>query len=138
MKKNPLLDLQAFRQSIWMDFISRGTIASGDLQRLIESDGISGVTSNPSIFEEAIVNSHDYDASIKDLAQKGMSSAEIYQLLTVEDIQAVADLLRSTYDQTDGCDGFVSLEVAPGLAYDMSGTIDEARQLWSLVNRPNA
>lgn len=138
MKKNPLLDLQAFRQSIWMDFIRRGTIASGELQRLIEADGISGVTSNPSIFEEAIVKSHDYDASIQDLAQKGMSRAEIYQLLTVEDIQAVADLLRSTYDQTDGCDGFVSLEVAPSLAGDTAGTIEEARQLWSLVNRPNA
>lgn len=138
MKKNPLLDLQAFRQSIWMDFIRRGTIASGELQRLIEADGISGVTSNPSIFEEAIVKNHDYDASIQDLAQKGMSSAEIYQQLTVEDIQAVAGLLQSTYIRTDGRDGFVSLEVSPGLAHDTAGTIKEARQLWSMVNRPNA
>lgn len=138
MKNNPLLDLQSFGQSIWMDFISRGTISSGQLQRWIEEDGISGVTSNPSIFEKAIAESDDYDESIRDLSLKSMSSEEIFRSLTVEDIQRVADLLRPTYDRTDGRDGFVSLEVLPTLAHDTSGTIEEARELWALVNRPNA
>ena len=138
MTNNPLLQLEAFGQSIWMDFIRRGMITSGELQQLIEKDGISGVTSNPSIFEKAIVESHDYDEAIRSLTLKGMTSDEIYQALTVEDIQNVADLLRPTYDRTNGQDGFVSLEVSPRLAHDTVGSIEEARQLWSLVDRPNA
>jgi transaldolase len=138
MKSNPLLDLESFGQSIWMDFISRRTISSGQLQRWIEEDGISGVTSNPSIFEKAIAESDDYDEFIRDLSLKGMSSEEIFRSLTVEDIQRVADLLRPTYDRTDGRDGFVSLEVSPTLAHDTTGTIEEARELWARVNRPNA
>ena len=137
MKKNPLFVLEAFGQSIWIDFIRRGMISSGELAHLIEEDGISGVTSNPSIFEKAITESHDYDESIRGMILKGKTSAEIYQRLTVEDIQSVADLLRPTYDRTNGGDGFVSLEVSPRLAHDTSGTITEARLLWSLVNRPN-
>lgn len=138
MSQNPLLDLQAFGQSIWIDFISRGMIASGELQRLIEEDGVSGVTSNPSIFEKAITGSGDYDETIHLLTLQGKTTNEIYQIITVEDIQKVADLLRSTYDRTDGRDGFVSLEVSPTLAHDTQGTIDEARLLWSLIDRPNA
>jgi len=138
MKHNPLLELKALGQSIWMDFISRGTISSGQLQKWIEQDGVSGVTSNPSIFEKAITESDDYDESIRDLTAKGMTSEEIFQSLTVKDIQSVADLLLPTYQRTDGRDGFVSLEVSPKLAYDTTGTIAEARQLWSLVDRPNA
>ena len=138
MKRNPLLDLESFGQSIWMDFLSRGTISSGQLQQWIENDGISGVTSNPSIFEKAIAESDDYDASIRDLSLKGMTSEEILRLLTVEDIQSVADLLLPTYHRTDGLDGFVSLEVSPTLAHDTTGTIEEARELWTLINRPNA
>jgi transaldolase len=138
MKKNPLLDLEAFGQSIWMDFIRRGTIISGELQQLIEEDGISGVTSNPSIFEKAIAGSRDYDESIRALTLKGMTSDEIFQSLSVEDIQSVADLLRPTNDRTDGRDGFVSLEVNPKYAHDTASTIAEARRLWSLVKRPNA
>jgi len=138
MKHNPLLELKALGQSIWMDFISRGTITSGQLQQWIEQDGVSGVTSNPSIFEKAITESDDYDESIRDLTAKGMTSEEIFQSLTVKDIQSVADLLLPTYQRTDGRDGFVSLEVSPKLAYDTTGTIAEARQLWSLVDRPNA
>ncbi len=138
MKSNPLLELESFGQSIWMDFISRGTISSGQLQKWIEQDGISGVTSNPSIFEKAITGSHDYDEAIRNMIAKGMTSEETFQSLTVEDIQSVADLLLPTYDRTDGRDGFVSLEVSPKLAYDTIGTIEEARQLWSLVDRPNA
>jgi transaldolase len=138
MKPNPLLELEALGQSIWIDFIRRGMTSSGELQQLIEQDGVSGVTSNPSIFEKAIVESHDYDEAIRVLASEGKTAAEIYQQLTVKDIQLVADLLRPTYDRTDGRDGFVSLEVSPGLAHETAGTIEEARQLWSLVDRPNS
>jgi transaldolase len=138
MKRNPLLVLESFGQSIWMDFISRGMITSGELRKLIEEDGVSGVTSNPSIFESAITKSEDYDESIRALTLEGKNIDEIYEAVTVEDIQNVADLLRSTYDRTDGRDGFVSLEVSASLAYDTAGTIEEARQLWALVNRPNA
>jgi transaldolase len=138
MERNPLLVLETFGQSIWVDFIRRGMLTSGELKQLIETDGVSGVTSNPSIFEQAIAKSNDYDASIRALTLEGKTPEEIYQILTVEDIRMVADLLRPTYNRTDGRDGFVSLEVSPGLAYDTDGTLAEARQLWSLVNRPNA
>ena len=138
MKRNPLLELQSLGQSIWIDFISRGIISSGELQRMIEEDGVSGVTSNPSIFEKAITKSDDYDETIRTLTLRGKTTDEVYQLLTVEDIQMVADSLRPTYDRTDGQDGFVSLEVSPTLAHDTQGTIQEARLLWSLVNRPNS
>ena len=138
MSNNPLLDLQAFGQSIWIDFISRGMISGGELQRMIEEDGVSGVTSNPSIFEKAIRESNDYEKALQAFGSSGKSPDEIYQSLTVEDIKNVADLLRPTYERTDGGDGFVSLEVSPRLAHDTSGTIAEARQLWSAVNRPNA
>ena len=138
MKQNPLVELEALGQSIWIDFISRGTTASGELQRLIEEDGVSGVTSNPSIFEKAIAESDDYEETIRSLTLEGKAAEEVYRLLTVEDIQMVADLLRPTYDRTDGQDGFVSLEVSPKLAHDTNGTIEEARRLWSLVDRPNS
>src|ERR1051325_366780 len=136
MKRNPLLELQSIGQSIWIDFISRGIISSGELRRMIEEDGVSGVTSNPSIFEKAITKSHDYDESIRALTVQKKTTDEIYQHLTVADIQMVADLLRPTHDRTDGQDGFVSLEVSPALAYDTQGTIHEARMLWSLVDCP--
>jgi transaldolase len=138
MKRNPLLELQSLGQSIWIDFISRGIISSGELQRMIEEDGVSGVTSNPSIFEKAITKSDDYDETIRALILQGKTTDEVYQLLTVEDIQMVADLLRPTYDRTAGQDGFVSLEVSPALAHDTQGTIQEAQLLWSLVDRPNS
>jgi len=138
MKDNPLLNLETLGQSIWMDFIRREMITSGELQQLIEEDGVSGVTSNPSIFEKAIAESHDYDEALRVLTLAGKTAAQIYQSLTVGDIQMVADLLRPTYDRTGGQDGFVSLEVSPELAHDTTGTIQEARRLWSLVHRPNA
>ncbi len=138
MKSNPLLELQSLGQSIWIDFISRGIISSGELQRMIKEDGVSGVTSNPSIFEKAITKSDDYDEAIRALTVQGKKTDEVYQLLTVEDIQMVADVLRPTYDRTDGQDGFVSLEVSPNLAHDTQGTMQEARLLWSLVDRPNS
>jgi transaldolase len=137
MKENPLLKLEAFGQSIWMDFIRRGTISSGELKQLIEEDGLSGVTSNPSIFEKAIAGSHDYDDAIRKLALEGKSVDQIYTALTVEDIQRSADLFRPVYDRLDGADGFVSLEVSPYLARDTDKTITDARRLWVSVARPN-
>ncbi len=135
---NPLRKLEELGQSIWIDFIRRGMISSGELRRLIEDDGVSGVTSNPSIFEKAIVDSHDYDSAIRSMAIAGKNIKEIYEILAVEDIQSVADLLHATYDRLQGADGFVSLEVSPKLAHDTYGTIVEARHLWTEVNRPNA
>jgi transaldolase len=137
IKQNPLLELESFGQSIWIDYIRRGMISSGELQQLIEEDGVSGVTSNPSIFEKAIAESRDYDEAIRALAQAGKTSDEIGQSLMITDIQNVASLLRPVYNRTDGRDGFVSLEVSPKLAHDTTGTVAEARRLWSLVNRPN-
>src|SRR5512138_2800254 len=137
MKRNPLVELENLGQSIWMDFIRRGMISSGELRKLIEEDGVSGVTSNPSIFEKAIGESGDYDEAIRALTTQGKNADQVYQTLTVEDIQMVADLLRPTYAATRGRDGFVSLEVSPKLAYDTDGTIAEAHKLWSLVERPN-
>jgi len=137
MKENPLLKLEAFGQSIWMDFIRRGMIASGQLKQLIQEDGLGGVTSNPSIFEKAIAGSHDYDDAIRALAVEGKSVDQIYAALTVEDIQHVADLFRPVYERLDGADGFVSLEVSPCLARDTVKTIAEARRLWAAVARPN-
>jgi transaldolase len=137
MKKNPLLKLESFGQSIWLDFISRGLLDSGELLRLINEDGVTGVTSNPSIFEKAIAESSDYDDTIRSLAHEGKSTAEIYEELVVEDIRRTADLFRPLYDRMDGGDGFVSLEVSPHLARDTAGTIREARHLWVKVDRPN-
>ena len=101
MKDNPLLELESLGQSLWMDFIRRGMIASGELGRLIEEDGVSGVTSNPSIFEKAIGESQDYEEAIHTLTLEGKTADEMYQSLTIEDIQNVADLLHPTYDRTD-------------------------------------
>ena len=138
IQENSLQRLERFGQSIWMDFIRRGTIVSGELKQLIEEDGLSGVTSNPSIFEKAIAESHDYDEAIRALALEGKSVDEIYATLTVEDIQRTADLFRPVYDRLSGADGFVSLEVSPYLAHDTAGTIADARRLWAAVARPNA
>jgi len=137
MKENPLLKLESFGQSIWMDFIRRGMIASGELKQLIEEDGLRGMTSNPSIFEKAIAGSHDYDDAIRELALEGKSVDQIYTALTVDDIQRTTDLFRPVYERLDGADGFVSLEVSPYLARDTAKTIADARRLWGAVARPN-
>ena len=131
MKENPLLKLQSFGQSIWLDYIQRRLIDSGELQQLIEEDGLCGMTSNPDIFEKAIEGSHDYDNAIRALALQGKSVEEIYDTLTVEDVVRAADLFRPTYDGQLGRDGFVSLEVNPHLARDTHGTVAEARRLWA-------
>lgn len=138
MKQSPLLKLQDFGQSIWMDYIRRKMILTGELKQLIEEDGIRGVTSNPSIFEKVIAGSHDYDSAVSAMALEGKSIEEIYQTLTVEDVQMATDEFRPLYDSSDGKHGFVSLEVNPHLAHDAEGTIKEARGLWHALNRPNA
>jgi transaldolase len=137
MKKNPLLKLQAFGQSIWLDFIRRDLITSGELRRLINEVGLRGMTSNPSIFEKAIVGSQNYAEDIRVKAFEGQSPKMIYESLSQRDVQGAADEFRPVYDETDARDGYVSLEVNPHLAHDTKGTIVEARRLWRALNRPN-
>jgi transaldolase len=137
MKDNPLIHLESLGQSVWMDFISRELLTSGRLKRLIEEDGLSGVTSNPSIFEKAILSSPDYEQAIHALILAGKRAEEIYQQMTITDVRMTSDLFRQTFEATDGRDGFVSLEVSPLLAHDTAGTIAAARSLWAAVDRPN-
>lgn len=134
---NPLQRLGEFGQSPWLDFIRRGFIEDGSLGRLIEEDGIMGVTSNPAIFEAAIAGSSDYDEAILVLTGEGLSAEEIYDRLSIEDVGAAADLFLPGYEATKGKDGYVSLEVSPHLARDTEGTIEDARRLWRELNRPN-
>lgn len=135
--KNPLLGLSEQGQSVWFDFICRSLIESGDLARLIEQDGVQGVTSNPSIFEAAIAKSNDYDETLRELDVPGSNAEEIYETLAIRDIQAACDALHGVYLKTKGNDGFVSLEVSPLLANDTDGTLLAARRLHGLVQRPN-
>ena len=137
MKENPLRKLEAFGQSIWLYYIRRDLIASGELRRLIENDGLRGMTSNPSIFEKAIAESNIYDQDIRDMAFRKKDVTAIYEALSQRDIQNAADEFRSVYEKTDGKEGYVSLEVNPHLAHDTKGTIAEARRLWATLNRPN-
>ncbi|MEW6444310.1 MAG: bifunctional transaldolase/phosoglucose isomerase [bacterium] len=138
MKPNPLLRLAQLGQSIWLDFLRRKFIESGDLKKLIEEDGLRGVTSNPTIFEKSIGGSSDYDEDIRLLARQGRGAGEIYEHLAVADIRAATDLFRPLHDKLEGRDGFVSLEVSPLLARDTRATIEEARRLWAAIGRPNA
>lgn len=134
---NPLLKIREFGQSIWLDYLRRNFIVSGGLQRLIEEDGLCGVTSNPSIFEKAIAGSHDYDEDIRSLSLEDKDPFQIYEELTVTDIQNAADIFRPVFQNTGGADGFVSLEVSPFLAHDTEGSVSQAKHLWSAVDRPN-
>ena len=136
MPINPLKKLGELT-SFWLDYIRRDLIVSGELRRLIEEDGLRGMTSNPSIFEKAIVGSQEYDADIRRLALDEKTVVEIYEALTQRDVQSAADEFRPLYDRTDGKDGYVSLEVNPHLARDTQGTIEEARRLWTALDRPN-
>lgn len=130
--------LHEYGQSIWLDYLRRNILTSGELKRLVKEDGLMGVTSNPSIFEKAIAGSSDYDQAIAKLrSNKTLDAKGLYEHLAVEDIQAAADVMKVVYDQTSGRDGYVSLEVSPYLANDTQGTVDEARRLWGWVNRPN-
>jgi transaldolase len=137
MKTNPLRQLGALGQSVWLDYIRRDMIVSGELNRLIEEDGLRGMTSNPAIFEKAIVESHDYDAEIQVLILEKKNAQAIYEALSQHDVQRAADVFRPIYENSGGIDGYVSLEVNPHLAHDTAGTIEEARRLWRALNRPN-
>src|SRR6266702_5568567 len=135
---NPVKELEKHGQAVWLDFLARGFIAKGDLKRLIDTDGVKGVTSNPSIFEKAIGSSDEYDAPLgKALKTGDRPIADLFEQLAIEDIQHAADVLRPVYDALDGKDGFVSLEVSPYLAMDTKGTIAEAERLWKDVKRQN-
>jgi transaldolase len=137
MNDNPLRKLGTLGQSIWLDYIRRDLIVSGELRRLIEEDGLRGMTSNPSIFEKAIAGSHDYDEDIRVMVLQGKGVKAIYEALSQRDVQSVADEFRPLYDKTEARDGYVSLEVNPHLAHDTRGTMEEARRLWAALNRPN-
>ena len=123
-------------QSIWLDYISKSMLASGGLEEWIKN-GVVGVTTNPSIFENAIAKTSDYDEEIASLTRQGKTTAEIYEVLTLQEVGAAADILRPVYDKTGGKDGYVSLEVNPLLASDRDTTISEAKRLFALLNRPN-
>ena len=137
MKINPLKQLGTLGQSIWLDYIRRDLITSGGLRRLIDEDGLRGMTSNPAIFEKAIADSHDYDADIQTMALAGKGTAAIYEAISQHDVQSAANAFRPLFDSTDGRDGYVSLEVNPHLAHDTDGTMEEARRLWAALDRPN-
>ncbi len=136
---SPLHQLTALGQSIWYDNIQRSLLENGGLAKMIAEDAITGLTSNPSIFDKAISKSSDYDAALTALLAENPAAdvKTLYEALAISDIQAAADLMRPVYDRTDGVDGYVSLEVAPTLADDTDGTIAEARRLFKTVNRPN-
>lgn len=128
---NPLKGLQQYGQSVWLDYIHRHLMSSGELTRLVEEDGLRGVTSNPTIFEKAIADSPDYDEALRGIlaSHPCVDVRMVYEALAIEDIRMAADILRPVHDETDGADGFVSLEVSPHLARDTARTIAEARRL---------
>jgi len=136
---NPLIELQKYGQSVWLDYIRRSLITTGELQQLINDDGLRGITSNPTIFQKAIAGSRDYDNIILDAVTKDthIEANTWCEMLAIEDIQLAADILRPIYDATSGADGFVSFELSPHLAYDTEGSIKEGHRLWKTINRPN-
>lgn len=133
-----LRDFQEFGQSIWLDYIRRDILESGEFARLVREDSVRGVTTNPSILERAIAGSAEYDSALgRDATRPGESASSLYERIVIEDIRSAADILRPVYDATDRRDGYVSIEVSPHLAHDTEGTVDEARRLWGLVDRAN-
>ncbi len=134
---NPLLQLKAQGQSVWYDTVDRAQLVSGQFKRLLDEDGIVGVTSNPTIFQKSISHGDAYDVQMTQLVKAGKSTSEIYDALVIKDITTVADMLRPLYDKTNRQDGFVSLEVSPDLAHDTEGSLSEARRFWKMVDRPN-
>jgi transaldolase len=136
---NSFKQLQDCGQSIWLDYIRRDLITSGEFQRLVDQDGVHGVTSNPTIFDKAIAAGAAYDDALRLLlaADPATNVLTLFEKLEIQDLQMAADILRPVYDQTKGADGFVSIEVSPRLAYDTAGSIAEAQRLWKAVNRPN-
>ncbi len=134
---NPLLQLKTQGQSVWYDTIDRGQLVSGLFKRLLDDDGIVGVTSNPTIFQKSISHGDAYDEQMTQLIKQRKSTNEIYEALVIKDITTVADMLRPIYDRTNRQDGFVSLEVSPDLAHDTERSLSEARRFWKMVDRPN-
>lgn len=134
---NPLIQLKALGQSVWYDNIDRSQLNSGQFKRLLDEDGVVGVTANPTIFQKSISHGDAYDAQITQLIKEGKSTNEIYEAIVLQDIRTVADILRPIYDSTNRQDGFVSLEVSPDLAHNTEGTISEVRRFWKMVDRPN-
>lgn len=134
---NPFAELREVGQSLWYDNIQRSLLLNGALAKLIRNGEIRGVTSNPSIFEKAIAQSKDYDQELVELANRGLDAEQIYERLAIADIQAAADLFVPLYTETEGHDGYVSLEVSPELAQDTEATVREAQRLWAEVGRPN-
>jgi transaldolase len=137
VNENPLRRLTDFGQSVWLDYIERGFVRDGGLGRMIAEDAVAGLTSNPAIFEKAIAKHDVYDDAIRTLARSGRNVGELHETLIIDDIRAAAELLAPVYRQTEGRDGFVSLEVSPHLARNTEGTYAEAVRLWSLVDREN-
>jgi transaldolase len=135
---NPLRELARHGQSVWYDSLRRGILGSGELARFIEEDGLSGLTTNPAIYEKAIAGSRDYDAELAALLpRRDLDAKAIYEELAIHDIQAAADLLRPVYERTKRADGYVSLEVSPDVARDPDATRAEARRLWRTLGREN-
>ena len=138
---NPLRDLEPAGQAVWLDYLHQDILKDGSLRRLIEADGVKGLTSNPAIFEKAIGDGQSYDARVRQLASagpaEGLPPEALYEKLAIADIQGAADIFRPTWERLGGKDGFVSLEVSPRLAMDTEATVAEARRLWRAVNRPN-
>jgi transaldolase len=137
MSDNPVKRLRDLGQSVWYDYIRRDLFTSGGLEKLIREDGLSGMTSNPTIFQKAIAETELYDEDIRRLAGEGKTTAGIFEGLAVADVQRAADLFRPVYEENKGNDGFVSIEVGPHLALDTQGSILEARRLWKECGRPN-
>jgi transaldolase len=135
--KNPLYQLLDQGQSVWLDSIQRGQIKSGELKQLTQTVALRGETANPSIFEKAITGSSDYDSDIQALAGQGKDANATYEKLATDDVRAACDVFRPIYEESDGADGFVSIEVSPRLAFDTDGTIKEAKRFWETVSRPN-
>lgn len=134
---NPLLELNSFGQSIWLDYIRRDFVTGDGLEKLIAEDGLTGMTSNPAIFEKAIGGGNEYAPAIRALKSKGLDAMGLYEALAIEDIRSAADRLRPVFEASDGRDGYVSLEVSPYLANDTAATVVEAHRLWREVSRPN-
>src|SRR5215467_7193883 len=134
---NPLKGLLAYGQSPWLDFIRRNILLNGELKKMINEDGLRGMTSNPAIFEKAITAGEDYNDIIKAPDAKSSTAMALYERIAIRDVQDACDIFKSVHTETKGRDGYVSLEVSPLLAYDTQGTLDEARRLWKTVNRPN-
>ena len=137
MSQTPLHELHAHGQSVWLDFLSRDLVDSGELARLVADEGVRGMTSNPTIFQEAIKGSDTYDEDIRRLGAEGLTPEAMFEAIAVDDISAACDVLRPVFDDSGMTDGFVSLEVSPRLAHDTEGTVEEARRLVAAVDRPN-